>query len=252
MFFPRLRRQAKWMFVFLALVFGVGFVVFGVGGNLPGTGVADLFSGGGGTPGGQLSVSEARERIEENPKDPTGYQQLAQALQTDGRIDEAITPLEHYTRLRPKDDSALQQLAGLYGDRLARQQEAAQAAQLQAALAGSEQSFGTLRLPRDRELPADPITSALTTEANERLSQIYGELQTTARKVTATYKRLAKVSPDDPTVQIALAQAAEQAGDTPSALAAYRRFVRLAPDDPSTPIVKERIKQLGASSAAQG
>ena len=33
MFFPRLRRQAKWMFVFLALVFGVGFVAFGVGGT---------------------------------------------------------------------------------------------------------------------------------------------------------------------------------------------------------------------------
>ena len=31
MFFPRLRRHAKWMFVFLALVFGLGFVVFGVG-----------------------------------------------------------------------------------------------------------------------------------------------------------------------------------------------------------------------------
>ena len=35
MFFPRLRRQAKWMFVFLALVFGVGFVIFGVGSSLP-------------------------------------------------------------------------------------------------------------------------------------------------------------------------------------------------------------------------
>ena len=29
MFFPRLRRHAKWMFVLLALVFGLGFVIFG-------------------------------------------------------------------------------------------------------------------------------------------------------------------------------------------------------------------------------
>jgi hypothetical protein len=31
MFFPRLRRHAKWMFLFLALVFALGFVGFGVG-----------------------------------------------------------------------------------------------------------------------------------------------------------------------------------------------------------------------------
>src|SRR3546814_10869928 len=31
LFFQRLRRQARWMFLVLALVFGVGFVAFGVG-----------------------------------------------------------------------------------------------------------------------------------------------------------------------------------------------------------------------------
>ena len=31
MFFPRLRRHAKWMFVFLAVALGGGFVIFGVG-----------------------------------------------------------------------------------------------------------------------------------------------------------------------------------------------------------------------------
>ena len=37
MFFPRLRRHAKWMFVFLAVALGGGFVLFGVGAG--GTGV---------------------------------------------------------------------------------------------------------------------------------------------------------------------------------------------------------------------
>ena len=41
MFFPRLRRHAKWLFVFLALAFGLGFVGFGVGAG--GVGVGDLF-----------------------------------------------------------------------------------------------------------------------------------------------------------------------------------------------------------------
>ena len=54
MFFPRLRRHAKWMFVLLALVFGLGFVVFGVGAG--GTGIGDIFRDQGGTSSGQ-SVS---------------------------------------------------------------------------------------------------------------------------------------------------------------------------------------------------
>ena len=50
MFFPRLRRQAKWVFVFLALVFAIGFVAFGVGSGS--TGISDILRGnffGGGT-----------------------------------------------------------------------------------------------------------------------------------------------------------------------------------------------------------
>ena len=51
MFFPRLRRQAKWVFVLLALVFAFGFVAFGVGSGS--TGISDIlrgnFFGGGGT-----------------------------------------------------------------------------------------------------------------------------------------------------------------------------------------------------------
>ncbi len=44
MFFPKLRRQAKWVFVFLALSFAVGFVVFGVGSD-GGAGLGDLLQG---------------------------------------------------------------------------------------------------------------------------------------------------------------------------------------------------------------
>ena len=59
MFFPRLRRHAKWMFVLLALVFALGFVVFGVGAG--GTGIGDIFRDQGGTSSGQ-SVSDAQKQ----------------------------------------------------------------------------------------------------------------------------------------------------------------------------------------------
>ena len=46
MFFTRLRGHAKWMFVFLALVFAVGFVGFGIGANQNAS-IGDLLREGG-------------------------------------------------------------------------------------------------------------------------------------------------------------------------------------------------------------
>ncbi len=68
MFFPRLRRHAKWMFVLLALIFGLGFVLFGVGAG--GVGVGDVFRDAGGT--SAQSVSDAREKTEDTPEGPGG------------------------------------------------------------------------------------------------------------------------------------------------------------------------------------
>ena len=68
MFFPRLRRHAKWMFVFLALVFALGFVGFGVGAG--GTGIGDIFRNSGGT--SAQSVSERAERDGGPAEGPAG------------------------------------------------------------------------------------------------------------------------------------------------------------------------------------
>ena len=110
MFFPRLRRHAKWMFVFLALVFGLGFVLFGVGAG--GVGVGDIFRGAGGT--GVQSVSDAREKTEERPEDPEAWRDLATALQTDGETERGDRRAETAVALAPKDASALRELAGLH------------------------------------------------------------------------------------------------------------------------------------------
>ena len=84
MFFPRLRQHAKWMFVFLAVVFGLGFVGFGVGAG--GVGVGDLFKGGkgGGVP---HRVSSAQKKADENPKSAQAWHDLSTALQTDGQTE---------------------------------------------------------------------------------------------------------------------------------------------------------------------
>ncbi len=96
MFFPRLRRHAKWMFVFLAVALGGGFVLFGVGAG--GTGVGDLFRGS--SSSGVPSISSAEKRTQESPKDVEAWRDLSTALQTDGQTDRAIAAQSQVRRPR--------------------------------------------------------------------------------------------------------------------------------------------------------
>src|SRR5207302_737467 len=63
MFFPKLRRQAKWMFVFLVLVFGLGFLVFGIGTG-GGLSLQDFLKGQSSSSG--PSAGDARDKIAKN------------------------------------------------------------------------------------------------------------------------------------------------------------------------------------------
>src|SRR5436190_14898440 len=118
MFFPRLRRQAKWVFVFLAFVFAAGFVFFGVGSGS--TGIGDLLRGnfnifgGGGGSSQSSGVKKALKQTEQNPKHAAAWLALATAYQTDGKLDAANRAREHYLKLKPKDSGVLQQVAGYY------------------------------------------------------------------------------------------------------------------------------------------
>jgi len=58
------------------------------------------------------------------------------------------------------------------------------------------------------------------------------------------YQKLAGLQPNDPNVQLELAQAAQQTGDATTAIAAYERFLKLAPDDPNASVVQAQLKQL--------
>jgi len=247
MFFPRLRRQAKWMFVFLALVFGLGYVVFNVGGTIPGTGVADLLRDNSAGSGDQPSVSEAQNRIEENPQNPDGFRDLSRALQLENRIVEAIPPLERYVRARPKDQEALRELATLYLVETDRLQTRVSAAQLDAQGAGAGSVF-TPSLRPNTPAPQDPVTQALSTRANTRLNAASTELTEVARKALRAYDRLVALSPDDASLLLQQGQVAETAGDAPKAIKAYERFLKLVPDDSSAPIIRERLRFLQAQS----
>lgn len=240
----------------LALIFGGGFVIFGVGANNGGTGIGDILRDGNGGANGVASVSDARQRVEESPNDAAAQRELATALETDGQNDEAITVLTSYTKLRAKDQDALRELAGLYLTKGNGHQGQAQNAQIRAAYLTAGSTFAEpLKLGTEgATLGEEPITTAITTEANETITAAIEKAQTAYGNAVEAYEKLVTVAPNDPQVQLELAQTAEQVRDYPKAIAAYQRFLKLAPDDTSAEIVKQQIKQLQAtlSPAASG
>jgi len=246
MFFPRLRRHAKWMFVFLALVFGLGFVVFGVGAG--GTGVGDIFRGSGGSSG--PSISSARKETVERPKDPQAWRDYATALETEGQTAEAITALNTAIGLNPKDASAYRELAGLHMTRATERQRDAQLAQVRAAFLAPSQGFLLLTGPSGQSILSDPIATAVNAQASTGVSTALQDAQTEAALSVDAYKRLVALQPNDPNVQLELAQAAQQVGDAQTAIGAYETFLKLAPDDPSAGVVRQQLKQLRKTVAA--
>jgi tetratricopeptide (TPR) repeat protein len=244
MFFPKLRRHAKWMFVFLAVVFAGGFVVFGVGSDVQG-GIGDIFRDQGATTDAP-SVQEARERVAENPNSAEALRELATALSVEAETDEAITVLTQYTELRPKDEDSLRELAGLYLTKANRLQIEAEITQQRVAYLTAGAAFSDpLQLPNGTPLQ-DPIVEAVSTKANAEVNAAYTAAQNAFRSAADAYDKVVALAPSDPNIQLELAQTAQRAGDFPRAIAAYERFVELAPDDPNTAIVKRQIKQLEA------
>jgi tetratricopeptide (TPR) repeat protein len=241
MFFPRLRRHAKWMFVFLALVFALGFVVFGVGAG--GTGIGDIFRDQGGTSSGQ-SVSDAQKEAANRPSDPQAWRELSTALQTEGDTAGAIDALNRAIALRPKAPDAYRELAGLHLTRASEYQQQLQQAQVAAAFRAPGTAFPSLTTKSGRATLSDPLQNAVTTGVTDHVSTLYQQAAAEAAAAVDAYKRLARLQPDDPNVQLELAQAAQQVGDSTTAIAAYRKFLKLSPDDPNASVVQAQLKQL--------
>jgi tetratricopeptide (TPR) repeat protein len=247
MFFPKLRRQAKWMFVFLALAFGIGFVAFGIGGT-GGSGISDLLRNSGSASSGP-SVDDAQEKIDDG--NLAAYKELTQAYRADGRQDEAIAAGEKYVKARPKDYDFVRSLASDYEAKAARlrQQAAAVQAELVATTGGT-----TFSLPQDsplgRALGQGRIDQELTTAANQKLTEQYSGIQTSYTRATELYQQVAAVRRDDVLLHLLLAQSAYQAQLVPTALKAYERVIKLAPDSAEAQQAKQQMQLLKLQAQA--
>jgi len=251
MFFPKLRRKAKPVFILLALVFGLSFVALGVGTGVSGTSLGDIINDVFNTGGSGPSIEEAERKVEENPEDREALVALADAYQAEDRTADAIAALERYRGLEPRDLDVLKRLAGLY---TIQAQEAQQRVSI--IQAGSQrQFFGQIfGPPPDTELGqalgSDPIADAIRQQASERISRASDEFAAAYRRVAGVYQELTLLEPEEPSNFLQLGQASQIAGDNDSAIAAYQTFLELSPDDALAPTVRAQLEALSPTPPA--
>jgi tetratricopeptide (TPR) repeat protein len=245
MFFPRLRSQAKWAFVFLIIVFAGGFIFLGVGsGGLDlGQLMRDAF-GTGGSSG--PSISSAQKKVAERPFNAQARKELAQAYENKGRTDDAITAWLEYGKLRPKDVVALRHLGDLELGQANSAFQQAQLAQLQMAQVGSGSQFLPSSGKLGQAIGQDPLTSAATTKASSAYQAAVTSYQTDASRAISTYKQIVKLEPQNQEALFALAQAADTLNQSTAAVSAYKQLLKLHLDGSTKAQIRARIKTLQA------
>jgi tetratricopeptide (TPR) repeat protein len=244
MFFPKLRRRAKWVFLLLAIAFGIGFVAFGVGTGVSGTSLGDVLRDLIGQQNAGTSIDDARKNALANPKDANAQFAYANALQARGRTQEAITALEAYTALKPKDVDALRQLANLWGSVANQARQEQQLASAQATQASAASSIAVPDSDFLQEVEQNKIAQTLAQQANARANAAAVRAQSAAGQQQTVYEQLTLLIPDDPSIFLSLGIAAQEANDAESAIAAYQKFLDLAPNDPSAAQVQQQIDFL--------
>jgi tetratricopeptide (TPR) repeat protein len=249
MFFPRLRNQAKWVFVLLIVVFAGGFIFLGVGsGGLDlGQLMRDAF-GRGGSSG--PSISEAQNKVAERPFNAQAKKDLATAYEKKGRTADAIAAWLEYGKLRPKDVVALRHLGDLELGQANTYFQQAQLASLQQSQATAGSQFRPSSGKLAEALGSDPLTAAATTQASTAYQTAVSKYQTAASQAIATYQQIAKLQPKNQEALFALAQAADTLHQTGAAVSAYKNLLKLDLDASTKAQIRARIKTL--RSGGQG
>jgi DNA-binding SARP family transcriptional activator len=243
------------MFAFLALVFAFSFIIFGVGSGSTGIGdvLQNFFNGITST---SSSLSSLQKATVKHPKEASTWRALATKLETDQKVDQAISALQHYTKLAPKDQSGLEELAGLYLRR-ARDYETLysnyqQQDQLYATgspfVPGSKTKLG--QAYTDTTALESPIDSLASTTLNKQATNAIERIGPLESSAVTVYKKLIKLDPTNATNQFQLAESAQVAGQNAEAITAYKAFLKLAPNDALAATAKAQLKSLKATATA--
>jgi Flp pilus assembly protein TadD len=246
LFFSRLRRHAKVMYVLLAVVFAAGFVVLGVGSGS--TGIGDILQGklfGGGGSSTSSQIGSKQKAIARSPKDVSLYLDLAGLYQADQKESQALTTLRKAEKVAPKNVDILNRIALIYSSRAGRARSVAEDAQILYLSNTTAPPGLDTNSPLGQALASDPYSNALRSKASEAYSKMvtaYSAAEKAYRRVVTTTKGTS----EEANAQLQLASAAQTAGDIPTAVTAYQRFLKIAPNDPNAAAVRQTLTQLKA------
>ena len=247
LFFSRMRRRAKPMYVILAVLFFLTFAFLGVGSG-SNSGLDQLFSGLNIFGGGGSSVSKAQKEVQRHPSDPKGFRDLATAYEAKGDTANAVSALQQYTSLKPKDAAVWSELGGLQMTQAQNYVTQYQTAYSNQQLSAPSQAFRpTGKL--GTALGTDPIEQAAATVANSTTTDLYQRANLAYSGAISSYKALVKLQPANANAQFQLANAAQTSGDTTTAIAAYKAYLKLNPSSSTAAEIRRLIKQLSPAPA---
>jgi len=246
LFFMRLRRRAKFVYVLLAVLFAVTFAFLGVGSGS--SGLDQLFSNLNIFGGGGNSVSKAQNYVKKHPTAAKGYRDLATAYESKGDTDGAITALQSYTRIKEKDARAWSELGGLQLTQAGDLSQQYQAAYAQRQLAAPSTPF----LPAGKlgeALGQNKIEQGAAQRADAVVTDLQQRTQLAYNNAVSSYDQAAQLQPENANAWFQLAQAAQTGGDYKTAVKGYKRFLALNPETTSAGQIKQLIKQLSAATS---
>jgi tetratricopeptide (TPR) repeat protein len=243
LFFVRLRRHQKWVYALLAVVFGISFVLVGVGsGN--GGGLQQLWNGIFGGTGG-TSISKAQDEIKTNPA--KGYQDLALAYEQKSDLPNAILALRHYLKIKKNDANTLGTIAGLemtqgntYATQYQQAQQAAQAADPSAPFLPG----GTL----GSAVGQNPTYQGASQTASTQTSLLYQKAVGAFGNAVKDYQSALKIRPRNTVYLQELATAARYSGNAGVEADALRRYLKVNPNAPNRKAIEQQIKALSKSA----
>jgi tetratricopeptide (TPR) repeat protein len=250
LFFARLRRHAKWMFVLLAIVFGVGFVAFGVGSGS--TGISDILRGNffGGSSGTDSRIKSDQKKLAANPGDVQTALDLSTLYQQKQDTAKALATLKLASSKNPKNLDLLNGIAGIYRNEASSARNDAAAAQNALSSRAVTPPGVDLNSPLGQALGGDPLTQMLRTNANtafSNLSSAYSKAENAYRDVAIA----ARGTSLEPNALLALASVAVEAvqitgqqSDIQTAVDAYRRYLKIEPKGVSANQARQTLQQL--------
>ncbi|MGH3075051.1 MAG: hypothetical protein ACRDQC_08995, partial [Gaiellales bacterium] len=225
MLFERIRRGQKPVFLFLAVMFGLGFVALGVGSGAGGINLGDLLN----TGGGSGSVSDLSAKTREHPNNAPAWRELAAAYQADGQTDAAIGAYLRYIALRPKDQNGLSGGASLLELRARQSQTQLTRAEALAAQYTTPSSASAAQALKLAPALSHSVQDALAQPYNTKVQTLQSRISSDYLQATALRQKLVALDPRNAPYQFALAQDAAAGRQYTTAATALKAYLDLEP-----------------------